>query len=166
MSEFVFLLLFLDHYQSQTINLRGDALHKSQLQQGQLWLAINSIMFLLSCRSFGVNDKSNCKGQHRQQAGRQKGNVCCLKLIPEGIRLGGDTNEIVKFAQNVMIHINTDSPEALILSNTILMPQSLFSRWDFNVINTSLRAMWEILAFTTYSHQSFAAILVAVCDEN
>lgn len=55
-----------------------------------------------------------------------KGNVCCLKLIPEGIRLGGDTNEIVKFAQNVMIHINTDSPKALILSNTILMPQNLF----------------------------------------
>lgn len=29
-----FLLLFLDHYQSQTINLRGDAMHKSQLQPG------------------------------------------------------------------------------------------------------------------------------------
>lgn len=40
--------------------------------------------------------------------GLAKGNVCCLKLIPEGIRLGGDTNDIAVFAQNVMIHINTD----------------------------------------------------------
>lgn len=126
-------------------------------------LAINSIMFSFSCRSFGVNDKSNCKGQHRQRGWQQKGNVCCLKLIPEGIRLGGDTNEIAVYAQNVMIHINTELAHSL--------PESTNPfEYDFNaaefvrdetlmlLIRRFVRCEKQ-LSFTTYSHQSFAAIL-------